>query len=179
MFCDLWSVSQPFPSPRIRTRAVRPGTKLCGAWRGLLRPQHDRDIETSRHRDIETSRHRVRRDPEHIKNQFGGVTFILERSHPTVFAMLTDAQPELLALPALPGPHWLQIWSTKLLSVSPPSNDTSLSMPCGDLRFLAPGFALLSGFTEKGLARHGVTIPPLTFNVSPTTKLDSADARKT
>ncbi len=47
------------------------------------------------------------------------------------------------------------------------------------VRFLAPRLILLSGFTLDGFVRNGVTMPPLTFNVSPTTKLDSADARKT
>ena len=47
------------------------------------------------------------------------------------------------------------------------------------VRFLAPRLILLSGFTLDGFVRNGVTMPPLRFNVSPTTKLDSADARKT
>jgi len=37
---------------------------------------------------------------------------MLGRSHPKVAAMLTDAQPDLLAFAAFPRRHWRQIWST-------------------------------------------------------------------
>jgi transposase-like protein len=54
-------------------------------------------------------------DREHIEKQFGEVTTMLGRSHPKVAAMLTDAQPDLLAFAAFPRRHWRQIWSTNPL----------------------------------------------------------------
>ena len=51
-------------------------------------------------------------DREHIEKQFREVTTMLGRSHPKVAAMLTDAQPDLLAFAAFPRRHWRQIWST-------------------------------------------------------------------
>ncbi|RJT91206.1 hypothetical protein D6T64_02205 [Cryobacterium melibiosiphilum] len=42
-------------------------------------------------------------DREHIEKQFREVATMLGRSHPKVAAMLTDAQPDLLAFAAFPG----------------------------------------------------------------------------
>ena len=54
-------------------------------------------------------------DREHIEKQFAEVTTMLGRSHPKVAAMLTDAQPDLLAFAGFPHRHWRQIWSTNPL----------------------------------------------------------------
>ena len=56
-------------------------------------------------------------DREHIVKQFGEVTMMLGRSHPRVAAMLTDAQPDLLAFAGFPRRHWRQIWSTNPLEL--------------------------------------------------------------
>ena len=40
---------------------------------------------------------------------------MLGHSHPKVAAMLTDAQPDLLAFAAFPRRHWRQIWATNPL----------------------------------------------------------------
>ncbi|KGJ74885.1 hypothetical protein GY21_10170 [Cryobacterium roopkundense] len=69
----------------------------------------------------------ARPDREHIEKQFREVAMMLGRSYPKVAAMLTDAQPDLLAFAAFPRRHWRQIWSTNPLSVYRLSNDTSLS----------------------------------------------------
>ena len=54
-------------------------------------------------------------DTEHIRKQFREVTTMLGRSHPKVAAMLTDAEPDLLAFASFPRRHWRQIWSTNPL----------------------------------------------------------------
>jgi transposase-like protein len=40
---------------------------------------------------------------------------MLERSHPKVAEMLTDARDDLLAFASFPDKHWRQIWSTNPL----------------------------------------------------------------
>ena len=57
-------------------------------------------------------------DREHIEKQFGEVTTMLGLSDPEVTAMLTDAQPELLAFAAFPRHPWRRIWSTNPLNGS-------------------------------------------------------------
>ena len=54
-------------------------------------------------------------DTEHVSKQFDEVTTMLTRSHPKVAAMLSDAQPDLLAFASFPTRHWRQIWSTNPL----------------------------------------------------------------
>lgn len=54
-------------------------------------------------------------DREHIEKQFTEVITMLGRSHPKVAAMLTDAEPDLLAFASFPRRHWRQIWSTNPL----------------------------------------------------------------
>ena len=68
-------------------------------------------------------------DVEHIQNQFAEVTTMLGRSHPKVAAMLTDAQPDLLAFTGFPRRHWRQIWSTNPLYVNRLLSDTLLLTP--------------------------------------------------
>ena len=68
-------------------------------------------------------------DAEHIQNQFAEVTTMLGRSHPKVAAMLTDAQPDLLAFAGFPRRHWRQIWSTNPLYVNRLLSDTLLLTP--------------------------------------------------
>jgi transposase-like protein len=51
-------------------------------------------------------------DRQHIQKQFREVTTMLGRSHPKVAAMLTDAEPDLLAFAGFPCRHWRWIWST-------------------------------------------------------------------
>ena len=54
-------------------------------------------------------------DREHVNAQFEDVTRMLERSHPKVAGMLTDARDDLLAFATFPDKHWRQIWSTNPL----------------------------------------------------------------
>jgi putative transposase len=54
-------------------------------------------------------------DDKHVNAQFREVTRMLDRSHPKVAAMLTDAQADLLAFAGFPTRHWRQIWSTNPL----------------------------------------------------------------
>jgi len=54
-------------------------------------------------------------DREHVNAQFEEVTRMLERSHPKVAGMLTDARDDLLAFATFPDKHWRQIWSTNPL----------------------------------------------------------------
>ena len=54
-------------------------------------------------------------DAEHVATQFDEVTRMLERSHPKVAAMLSDARGDLLAFTSFPQRHWRQIWSTNPL----------------------------------------------------------------
>jgi transposase-like protein len=54
-------------------------------------------------------------DREHVNAQFDEVTRMLERSHPKVAGMLTDARDDLLAFATFPDKHWRQIWSTNPL----------------------------------------------------------------
>jgi len=54
-------------------------------------------------------------DAKHIAKEFAEVTTMLDRSHPKVAAVLTDAEPDLLAFAELPQRHWRQIWSTNPL----------------------------------------------------------------
>ena len=54
-------------------------------------------------------------DAKHIAKEFAEVTTMLDRSHPKVAAVLTDAEPDLLAFAEFPQRHWRQIWSTNPL----------------------------------------------------------------
>jgi len=54
-------------------------------------------------------------DAKHIAKEFAEVTTMLDRSHPKVAAVLTDAEPDLLAFAELPQRHRRQIWSTNPL----------------------------------------------------------------
>ncbi len=54
-------------------------------------------------------------DAEHVATQFEEVTRMLQRSHPKVATMLSDAQGDLLAFTGFPQRHWRQIWSTNPL----------------------------------------------------------------
>lgn len=54
-------------------------------------------------------------DAEHVTAQFDEVGRMLERSHPKVAGMLSDAKDELLAFTGFPQRHWRQIWSTNPL----------------------------------------------------------------
>ena len=54
-------------------------------------------------------------DRQHIQKQFREVTTMLGRPHPKVAAMLTDAEPDLLAFAGFPSRDWRWIWSTNPL----------------------------------------------------------------
>jgi putative transposase len=54
-------------------------------------------------------------DAEHVAAQFDEVARMLERSHPKVAVMLSDARGDLLAFTGFPQRHWRQIWSTNPL----------------------------------------------------------------
>ena len=74
-------------------------------------------------------------DREHIEKQFAEVTTILGRSHPKVAAMLTDAQPDLLAFAGFPHRHWRQIWATNPLErVNMEINAAPTSSVCSPTR---------------------------------------------
>ena len=52
---------------------------------------------------------------KHVNTQFEEVARMLERSHPKIAEMLTDARDDLLAFASFPDKHWRQIWSTNPL----------------------------------------------------------------
>ena len=54
-------------------------------------------------------------DKEHVQAQFDEVVRMLDRSHPKVAEMLSDARDDLLAFTGFPQKHWRQIWSTNPL----------------------------------------------------------------
>jgi len=54
-------------------------------------------------------------DNEHVQAQFDEVVRMLDRSHPKVAEMLSDARDDLLAFTGFPQKHWRQIWSTNPL----------------------------------------------------------------
>jgi transposase-like protein len=54
-------------------------------------------------------------DAAHVAEQFEVIATMLERSHPKVGAMLTDAREDLLAFTGFPVAHWKKIWSTNPL----------------------------------------------------------------
>ena len=52
-------------------------------------------------------------DKEHVQAQFDEVVRMLDRSHPKVAEMLSDARDDLLAFTGFPQKHWRQIWSNR------------------------------------------------------------------